>query len=162
VIRRIEPGDARLLRELRLGALRLDPLAFASTYDREISWGSEWDEWAEEDASGDDTATFLAFDGDDGIGLAAGFRDDERPERFHLVALWVAPEARGRGHGRALVEQVSAWAASAGGRELQLWVTGEPAAALYRSLGFVVDGRRQPLPHAAEVEEVGMTRPLAG
>src|SRR5262249_23060113 len=53
VIRRIEPGDAPLLQELRLGALRLDPLAFASTYEREVSWGSEWDEWAEEDASGD-------------------------------------------------------------------------------------------------------------
>ena len=73
--------------------------------------------------------------------------------------MWVAPEARGRWLGRALVESVIDWA---GGRRVQLDVTDDErargAAALYRSLGFEPTGEREPLDSDPALETIVMTR----
>ena len=159
--RRILLSDATILRAIRLRALESDPLAFGSTLAREISREtSDWEAWARTHASGPDKATFLELDGERALGIAAGMRDADDATRFGLFSMWVAPEARRRGVGRALVEDVITWAAAQGGRSIRLFVTQPGAIAFYQTCGFVDDGRREPLVHTPAVIEIGMTRPL--
>jgi GNAT superfamily N-acetyltransferase len=86
-----------------------------------------------------------------------------------LVAMWVAPEARGRGLGAVLVEHVAAWARHRGHQTLKLWVTvtNPGAVRLYESTGFVPVGPREPIrPGADEIvalyERRLGARPLPG
>jgi GNAT superfamily N-acetyltransferase len=160
-VRRIEPGDGLVLRDVRLRALQHDPRSFASSYDREAAYtAADWDDWARRHSAGTDEATFLAFADDGAIaGLAGGFRREDRGT-YTLFSMWVAPEHRRGGHGRRLVDTVADWARDAGGSALDLLVTDPRAVALYETVGFVDDGRRQPLPSDPSIMETGMTRRL--
>ena len=134
VVRRLDPSDAALLRELRLRALAEEPTAFGSTYDREAAFDDElWVSRLQPQAN----PHFVAAT-DDGVvvGLAAGIRSDDG--NAELVAMWVAPEARGSGAADALVEAVLAWARSASFPGLRLHVTegNERAERLYERHGF--------------------------
>ena len=52
-VRRVGPQDGQLLRTVRLRALQTDPASFGSTYEREAAFErAEWDEWADEHATG--------------------------------------------------------------------------------------------------------------
>jgi len=158
ITRRIQSGDAARLRAVRLRALQSDPLAFGSTYAREVGRDdAAWEEWVRAHSRGSEKATFLAIDGDETLGIAAGMRESAKGT-FGLYSMWVAPEARRSAVGRKLVEDVIAWAESHGGKCIQLWVTQPGAIAFYERCNFKDDGRRQPLPHSPEVIEVGMTR----
>jgi len=160
VTRRITLADAPQLRTIRLRALQTDPLAFGSTYEREIDRDPKaWEAWATTHSTGIDKATFLALRGDTAIGIAAGMRELE-PKTYGLFSMWVAPEARRTGVGRTLVDTVAKWVAQNGAIRLELWVTQAPAIAFYEQCGFADDGRRQPLPHTPTIIEKGMTRVL--
>ena len=65
----------------------------------------------------------------------------------HLVAMWVAPDARRSGVGAALTQAVIDWVAARGERRLLLGVAedNEPARKLYESLGFLLTGNSEPL-----------------
>ena len=104
-------------------------------------------------AAGDEQAVFVV---EPAAGLAIGVIDDEDPAVADLYAMWVAPEARGSGAGRALVEAVVAWAAGAGRATLTTSVTegNAAAAALYAAAGFADTGRREPLGHSDAVVAV--------
>lgn len=84
-------------------------------------------------------AVLLAGEGPDGLALLR-FRPSVwtgEPEA-HLQELYVVPERRGRGVGRALLEATIAYARAAGATNLDL-NTGETdtaARALYESMGF--------------------------
>ena len=92
---------------------------------------------------------FLAVDDARSVGMAGGFLVDERRTVAMLWGMWVDPRARRGGLGRALVQAVAGWARGAGAARLRLAVTdceaSEPAAALYRELGFADTGEREPL-----------------
>jgi N-acetylglutamate synthase len=62
-------------------------------------------------------------------------RDEDLTGLFDLV---VAPERRGRGHGRALVDGLLRWAATGGARRayLQVLATNVVAVRLYERAGF--------------------------
>jgi ribosomal protein S18 acetylase RimI-like enzyme len=91
--------------------------------------------------------------------MAGGFVPEA--DTVQLWGMWVAPEARGRGTGRALVEAVVAWARERGAAAVRLDVTdterARPAAALYRSLGFAPTGERAVLDSDPSLETVVMT-----
>ncbi|HEX7094903.1 MAG TPA: GNAT family N-acetyltransferase [Acidimicrobiales bacterium] len=59
--------------------------------------------------------------------------------------MWVAAAARGRGIGRALVDAVVAWAREVGAHKvsIEVWPHNERALRLYRSMGFVIEGRKR-------------------
>ena len=63
----------------------------------------------------------------------------------HIMNVAVAPEARRRGTGRALVEESLRLGREAGlrGFTLEVRVENEPAIALYESFGFETAGRRK-------------------
>jgi ribosomal protein S18 acetylase RimI-like enzyme len=91
-----------------------------------------------------------------------GVRDDDEPATFDVFAMWVAPEARGQGLGRRLLNELEAWITSVGGRTSRLSVTdeAEAASALYRSAGYEPDGRRDESRHTAGLVEVGLSKRL--
>jgi ribosomal protein S18 acetylase RimI-like enzyme len=147
-VRRLAPGEVELLRELRLRSLREEPLAFGSTYERESAPGMrDWERWATEGAAGERQAVFIV---EPAGGLANAVIHDPDEGVAHLYAVWVAPEARGGGAGRALVDAVIGWAGARGARRLVAAVTeGNAAAArLYAGAGFVDTGAREPLGHS--------------
>jgi GNAT superfamily N-acetyltransferase len=163
VVRRIAPDDVGVARELRLRALKTDPSSFGSTYEREAAFADEiWEERVARGARGDDAATLLAFRADEAVGLVSGFRDEEEATVFDVVGMWVAPEARGEGIGRRLLEEIESWFASCGGIEVRLSVTNEAAAArgLYASAGYEPDGRADESPHTPGLVELGMRKRL--
>lgn len=135
-IRTIEEREWQLMRALRLRALGEDPEAFASTLPEEDAFDDAiWIARAKSNAEGVATTGVIASVDGVAAGLAVGVR---KADAVELNALWVAPEARGRHAGRALVEAVCAWARTLGVQwvELEVALTSHAAQALYRQLGF--------------------------
>jgi GNAT superfamily N-acetyltransferase len=162
-LRRIRPGEGARLRELRLRALADAPDAFATTLAEAQTYSDEeWERRAAIAAEGSQRTTFIAIEGERWLGMAGGIRDPEQPDIADLVSMWVAPEARGLGAARALIEAVVDWARAAGVTRLQLWVTdgNAPAIALYRRAGFQDAGVSGPLDAHPGLTESMMARDL--
>jgi GNAT superfamily N-acetyltransferase len=89
--------------------------------------------------------------------------DDETPGEAVLNALWVAPEARGRGNAQALCEACARWAAARGFCALRTAVVlgNEPARKTYESTGFVFERTDTWTGHGRTLEEIVLRRPLA-
>lgn len=120
-IRLLVVGDERVLRETRLRALRDEPSAFGSSYEREYAF-------VEADWRGRlariDAASFLC-ERDDGaaVGLVTGTIDESTTFVAHLTAMWVDPDSRGKGVAGLLIDEVIRWAATHGCTALRLDVT---------------------------------------
>ena len=138
-IRTIGADDWRAFRGLRLQALREAPYAYSSIL---ADWQGDRD--IEERWRGRLTGVpfnVIAYLGDAAAGIVSG--TSPTPEgTVELISLWVAPFARGRGVGDALVDAVVRWASGQGAVTVALAVipNNEPAIALYRRHGFVDAG----------------------
>ena len=147
MIERLHPGEGRRLRAVRLRALADAPDAFATTLELARAWGPErWEAQVEQ------LPTFVWREEDADVGMVRCAPHDGNPEAGYLISMWVAPEARGRGIGAALVGQVVAWA-----RERGLWrllldvgVHNPAARRLYERQGFVATGATGALPSPRE------------
>jgi ribosomal protein S18 acetylase RimI-like enzyme len=136
-VRALAPDDWRTVRDLRVAALHDAALELGAGPDATRS-GTEvyWRGWP---ARGMPLAGFLADRPVGLVGVVAATADSRTAQ---LVALWVAPEARGAGVGDALVDAVADVARDWGCRTLHLEVltTNQPAIRLYRRHGFVLSG----------------------
>ncbi|MEM7273174.1 MAG: GNAT family N-acetyltransferase [Actinomycetota bacterium] len=156
--------DVTMYREIRLAALLADPDAFASTHEREV--GFDEARWRERVAGfgGRPGVTFVDELPDLGPMPAgtAGVGYTEWDASPMLVAMWVRPEARGRGVGARLVEAAAAWATAQEADELMLWVvkTNDSAIALYQRCGFEPTGKVDTLPSNPCADELEMRRRL--
>ena len=161
---RIDGNSAGLFRRIRLEALKTDPAAFSSTYEREAQFGDE--EWRKRAASldGHDKVGFFATRAGEPCGLVACFRSDADRSRASIISMWVAPEARRCGLASMLLEAARAWAESRGIATLFLFVTerNQAAIALYRRAGFKETGRSEPYPNDATMVEIEMERSTKG
>jgi GNAT superfamily N-acetyltransferase len=154
-IRPTTEEDWAPLRDIRLRALADSPSAFGSTFEGERDrTEAEWRQWAGRGRSGRGVMFVAAVDGRF-VGIAGGFPEEERPDAVHLVSMWVEPESRRDGVGRALIDAVVRWAGDAGASVVNLWVTdgNDQAIALYRACGFVATGEQQPLPSNPALNE---------
>ncbi|WP_290512848.1 GNAT family N-acetyltransferase [Aeromicrobium sp.] len=126
------PDDWAQWRLLRQRSLTEDPEAFASSV---TMWTGDHDveaRWRQRLADG---PCFLARAGATPVGMAGGRRDGADAE---LISMWVAPEARGRGVGRLLIEAVVGWS-DASVLSLRVIDGNSAAIGLYTSLGFALD-----------------------
>ena len=133
-VNRITVEEWSLWRELRLQALEEAPYAFGSTL---ADWQTEGDQeqrWRSRLESVDFNA--IATLAGRNAGMVSGVLGNQRVE---LISMWVAPFARGRRVGDALVDSVIRWAEE----ELNLTIVelsvkedNIPAIALYTRHGF--------------------------
>ena len=136
MIRRVEDEDWERLRDVRLRALATDPGAFLDTVEQARSFPES--RWRERATPSDVQATFVEERDGAFEAMAATFVADD-PETAYLVGMWVAPELRGSGVARELVERVLAWAREHGRRRVLLSVEpgNDRAARLYEKCRFV-------------------------
>ncbi len=144
-IRFLNAQDAVACRALRLQALRDEPTAFFSDYERELQFSLE-EFAARMSVAGDPSSgTFGAFEGETLVGIT-GFSREIRAKRAHISSLWsvyVLPEYRGQGIAARLLDAAINHARQLDGvRQILLSVTAgnEPARRLYRSRGFEAYG----------------------
>ncbi|WP_121254854.1 GNAT family N-acetyltransferase [Nocardioides ferulae] len=159
-LRVLTPDDWRAWRELRLAALADAPDAFGS---RLADWQGEGDReerWRDRLSIHGAHDVIASLDGTD-AGMTTGVptADDGTVE---LISMWVAPGARGRGVGDALIGEVERWGRSTSAAVLRLTVMDQnaAAAALYRRNGFEPTGE-------VEVDDDGrrelvLAKPLTG
>lgn len=145
-VRPLGPGDAAPFQAFRLRALREAPEAFGSTYDEEVGLSLETVAGLLAPEDGPAQVVLGAFTaeapgGDALVGMAVCHRERRTKARHKATVggMFVAPEARGLGVGRALLERVVAEARGWPGVEkLTLTVVERATAAraLYRAAGF--------------------------
>jgi ribosomal protein S18 acetylase RimI-like enzyme len=138
-IRRLTPLDAQAFQGLRLAALRDTPTAFASSYEEEKDFPLATVQGRL--ALRADRGAFGAFLDDTLVGIVVLGRAEQKKVR-HKALIWsvyVAPHARGRGIGRALLQEAVSLARSVPEfRQVNVGVNAGNAVAirLYESLGF--------------------------
>ena len=147
---RLGPDDWLLWRKLRLEALNQAPHAFSSKL---IDWQGE------ADSEGRWRARLFAvpfnvvgyLDGAE-AGMVSGTASQERA--VELISMWVAPSARRRGVGGALITAVLAWAIEQKALHINVAVfeDNQSAIALYRRYGFVDCGAIDPVGSRAPME----------
>ena len=140
-VRRIGPDDWRLLRDLRLRALRDAPWAFgARLLDEQALDDAAWQDRLADESS-------VVFVAGDGVGMAGGYLPwPDRPVA-RLWGMWIEPTARGQGVAERLVDAVEAWAREVGAGELELACSerADAAFAAYTRMGFELMPEREPL-----------------
>jgi GNAT superfamily N-acetyltransferase len=113
--RRLTPADASAFQVLRLSALREVPSAFGSSYEEEKNSAA----CAIEDrlAVKTDRGVFGAFNAADLIGLVALGRESmhKLAHKAFIWGMYVAPQVRGKGLGRALLVEALSLARSGAG-----------------------------------------------
>jgi ribosomal protein S18 acetylase RimI-like enzyme len=152
-IERLAIGEAERLRAIRLRALCDAPDAFGTTLEEAERWGAEV--WQRQLA---ELATFVAVAVGRDVGLVRGAPHDQDADAGYLISMWVAPEARRRGIGSALIDAVVQWAHDQALKRLLLDVGKENSAArsLYEKQGFIANGIVSTLPsprqHIREIQ----------
>ena len=157
---RIRPEEWPRLRDLRLRALRADPLAFGSNWKRERSFPEErWRQRARQGAEAWDQGTWVLREKEGALsGMVAAHAEGEAVTIF---ALWVEPRLRGRHLGGRLLDRALLWCRTQyPRRNVVLHVNPREAAAvaLYVRRGFVFTGEFMPLPHGIFEIAVGMRK----
>ena len=143
-IRNLDADDAGEWLRLRLEALKGDPEAFGASFEEYQALSVE--EVKRRLWSSSDAFVVGAFEEDRLAGMAGFYRDQSLKSRHkgHVWGVYVAPAARGKKVGRALMERLleRAWMVK-GVEQILISVTSTQTAAmaLYRSLGFEPFGR---------------------
>lgn len=144
IIRILDEPDARLYQELRLSALKSNPEAFGSTYEREVKFSLET--VIERMKPTNDKFVLGAFDNSGTlVGIVAFVRENglKTVHKGNVFGMYVAPNVRGNGLGKSLLLELIAKAKIFTGLEqinLAVISDNEIAKRLYKSLGFEVYG----------------------
>jgi len=127
---------------LRLRALKDNPEAFSATYEESLRNGKE--HFIHRIRPEEDAFYLGAFES--GLVGMVYFRRDEGSKSHHkgrILSMYVQPESRGLGLGKALLQEVITQANHLSGLEqlhLMVVTTNDAARSLYRSMGFEVYG----------------------
>lgn len=165
-MRRIDAGDGRELRRMRLAAIADSPATFATTLAvARARPFHHWDRVAEAGSSGGDQATWFAEHGGEPAGMINAYRSGAGA--VTVTSLWAAPGHRHLGVADVLVGRALEWAEEHGAAHVRLWVVerNDEARDFYRRWGFRPTGREikyEPDPRMVEIElerEVSSTGP---
>ncbi|MFM0499838.1 GNAT family N-acetyltransferase [Paraburkholderia caffeinilytica] len=144
LVRQLGPADRDAYFQLRLRGLKAHPESFGQSYEEAVAKGAAGHEAMLQGARAAEGDFLLgAYESAHTpligvVGLLRSRSDKER-HKASVIGMYVAPEAAGRGVGRALLNELLARAAQIQGlRQIQLMVgsRNEPARKLYESLGF--------------------------
>ena len=140
IIRKLQPHESAIYREVRLACLKNAPQFFGSTYEEEIlNPKFSFETYIETDSP--DHVMFGAFDGERLIGIT-GFNRMARKRASHrgeLVQVFVEPGYRGQNIGEKLLRHVLEYAFALDGIEqvqLSVIASNQTAIKLYEKLGF--------------------------
>lgn len=138
-LQRLAPDNWSLWRAIRLRALGDSPDAFGSTLAREKEFTeSDWREYLAEGI------TVVVLDAGRPVACSAVFSN--RPGSAAVVAMWVEPAHRGRGHSRWMLDALVAWACERGlAVEIGVNRANPVARAAYEDYGFVATSHCHPL-----------------
>jgi L-phenylalanine/L-methionine N-acetyltransferase len=158
LIRAAEPGDAAAISSLlgRIGTfegtLQLPDMPIASRLEMLQRVDTQ-------------SCKLVAVAGEQVVGMAGLHLQQPSLRRSHVrgLGIGIAPEWQRRGLGRQLMVRLLDWADQWGGvlrTELWVHVDNERAIALYRSLGFVEEGRHKAyaLKNGCYVDSISMAR----
>jgi RimJ/RimL family protein N-acetyltransferase len=141
-IRPVTPDDVNAFRDLRLEALRTQPLAFGADYEENLAHPREF--WVNRIApkEGSCSMIYVAEAGNTLVGLT-GIRAAEGRKQDHVAWVWGVYVREGwRGHriGDRLVNACTEWGALQGLRYAKLGVltSNTPAICCYVRCGFTV------------------------
>jgi ribosomal protein S18 acetylase RimI-like enzyme len=151
-ITRLTESEWRTFAELRLRALTETLGSNDSQYREEISFtAAQWRKRVRAHAQ------FVATVDDRAVGLIGAQRASA--EKVYLYSLWLDPDARGRGLGRALVSAAVEWARVERARAVTLRVNVDNAAArgVYERMGFQVTAEKSPEESATRADELMMS-----
>jgi len=163
-IRRITDSDRDGYRALRLQALKIDPMAFGSTWSRESEYDEAlWTERTHQAATSFEVSSWLA-ESHDGelVGMAGVFWEKGS---FVVWGMWVDPRSRGTGIGGRLLDELLRWTATAhpeAAVRLSVNPTQSAAVNLYLARGFRPTGGVEPLGHTPGAVVEDMARPPGG
>jgi RimJ/RimL family protein N-acetyltransferase len=131
----VRPEGWRAWKDLRLEALADTPIGYGELLaDVEALSDEEWE--AKVNNPPRPGIRFIAYDGDQALGMAGGFLDEQ--QRPVLFGVYVRPEHRGGEVLAGLVAAVQAWAA--GPLHLHVHEDNHRARRAYEKLGFVLTG----------------------
>jgi RimJ/RimL family protein N-acetyltransferase len=142
-IRVINESDAQLYQNLRLSALKINPEAFGSTYEKEFKFtlGTV----KERLQPTNDKFTLGVFDDRKLVGIVTFMRETsaKTAHKGNIYGMFILPEKRGQDLGKSLLLELISKAKDCNGLEqLNLTVVSdnEPAKKLYKRIGFEVYG----------------------
>jgi ribosomal protein S18 acetylase RimI-like enzyme len=166
-IRTFRPAEWRSYRDLRLRALEDSPNAFSTTYAEASARSDEY--WMSRliQLSADTDRLLVAERNGQRCGMAWGRLQPSEENTAQVFQMWVAPEHRGFGIGRMLLEAIIDWARQHGAVSIVLGVTcgNEPAWRLYESSGFKAYGELDALRSGSELKvqsmKLGISRDAA-
>jgi GNAT superfamily N-acetyltransferase len=142
IIRPLADDEWETWREMTLAARRHDPDAFCDAYDTLAAQAdAEWTDLVASTVAHPDGELLIAEVDGRTVGTAfCRIREDRLT--VGIGSMWVAPEARRTGAGRALLEAAIAWGVARGAERADLWVTAGngPAERMYRAAGFEPSG----------------------
>ncbi|MGE7879153.1 N-acetyltransferase family protein [Peribacillus muralis] len=143
-IRILQEYDAQIYQEVRLSALKLNPEAFGSTYEREAGFSLETVKERVK-PTGDKYMVGAFDDGKSLVGMVTFVRESNLKIRHkgNVFGMYIAPDNRGQGLGKSLMSELISRARNCDGLEqinLTVVSTNVSAKKLYESLGFEVYG----------------------
>lgn len=145
-IRKLTEAEADAFWTLRLRGLRDQPEAFGSSYEDIVRTPLEKRlERMRQENTKPDNFILGAFEDATLVGVVGFLRESSHKtqHRGYIWGMYVAPEGRGRGAGRLLLQEVIRLAKELPGLEylrLQVGAANQPARQLYQSLGFELCG----------------------
>jgi RimJ/RimL family protein N-acetyltransferase len=142
IIRPVTLDDLDAFRDLRLEALRTQPIAFGADYETNLAHPREFWEKRIAPRDGVVSITYVAEANGELVGLT-GIRAAEGRKERHNAWVWgvyVRPAWRGKGLGDRLVNACTEWGATQGLRYAKLGVltSNTPAICCYVRCGFTV------------------------
>lgn len=146
-VRILTPENAALYWELRLESLKQNPEAFATSYEEAIQRKNPIEQVAN-NLRTEGNYTFGAFEQHKLIGMVTLLQESSLKlnHRANIFAMYVSPDARGLGVGKALLIEAIKQAHLIDGLEkinLSVVSSNEAAKALYTKLGFKAFGREE-------------------
>lgn len=158
-IRPMGSNDWALYKKLRLNSLLDSPDSFAATFETASSFtDDEWRQRLNNSKGLTSVLPLLASYRANEAGLAWGVVNGNNDQYVYLYQMWVSPQYRGKGIGRALVQAIIDWCEDSGKSGIRLGVTttNKAAVELYRSMGFVELGNTEPLRENSSLEVQNM------